>query len=988
MSSSRPDEGIDQFWKTQNSSMFDLHYAERVRCSVTEEEMKKSAEQDAHALIENLRGQGLSPAAFEAEARTIHEAQKTVVRSIEEGFKDRMRSIVKLQRTEKGRLESAHHDALTSRYSIYSVSFPESVSALVAQAKAKATAPIYSGLSNGGAAVSTFPATTSKAAFPPCDKANPTEAAVPATTAAREQNSPSGSGKRPPSKPGRESSHGQKSTVHIPDAGNFKTLPKSPKSRKKSSLGIEARVDSPSIPGSAPLDDNKRAIRTVQFDDVYQNGQAKHKDTIIEYPLGSRKWYILKCERHNIRFTQRPLAGAAKHLNGQPHGGLEKSWDIAIQELGYRVLGCTKALADLNNEVVRIAYEKGYRPVSIINPENKKTKLRSEDAAANSRGVVSRSNMDIKGSSSSSPRERKPSEITSSGPITNPKVFRIYNCIWKHQQYPVLILDWDDQKPGGLDLRLVDTGLLNKKSSPPNCYLYQDAILAWAPGFEDGGLKVHKRKFPAIDGNKGVGWVPAKSLSEFPLYRSDPPRKESHPFNLARQWIAQRKGFSSWGEFEQTRNKTPEEKKVPIRSPSASLFTDNEASDSEHDDDIDIPSSPSNVTEKELQEMQERAGEGSDDSDYTASDVASIVDDEYEAWEEVEADGRPWAFYGLRNKAQDSPRKAEPPSGSTRKRSVKGAELKSSGDEKMRTADIDLVVRSAQGSQSSSGGNSHPEISSRGKPLKESPDQLEKGKDRVTSEVGAGVDGADLSLEQAARQSNSPLVSSTVDNSFLPDAGKQVEHAQAASGVPPSALKALSRSSTGAGDILKGMKRARSEEHPDMDRNISASGPPRSENAKKPRMDIDTPAEPVATCVMSEAPAMPVELSFAPKVPLGPAVFELSSYSKGSISWQREDERSSVRLFYSEGDGTVGSVDGPVKVVIDPTKLRALTQEKLAESKGNSLVTLLGMESDDTPVKIVFDKAKGSKMDIGKIQVRSFIRWIKGINPAIRLLDG
>lgn len=57
------------------------------------------------------------------------------------------------------------------------------------------------------------------------------------------------------------------------------------------------------------------------------------------------------------------------------------------------------------------------------------------------------------------------------------------------------------------------------------------------------------------DKNSEVGWVPAKSLSKFPLYQLDPPEKEDHPFNAARRWVAKKEGFSSWEEFEGAQKK-------------------------------------------------------------------------------------------------------------------------------------------------------------------------------------------------------------------------------------------------------------------------------------------------------------------------------------------------------------------------------------------------------------------------------------------------
>lgn len=118
-------------------------------------------------------------------------------------------------------------------------------------------------------------------------------------------------------------------------------------------------------PTLSASDDQPQGPRTVTFDEVYQDGQAEHKDHIIEYPPKSNQWYILKCEEHHLRFKQRPLRGAAKHMDSRAHGFKGRNADLALQHFGYRVIGCDAMRADINNNEVSRAVAEGYQPIGV-----------------------------------------------------------------------------------------------------------------------------------------------------------------------------------------------------------------------------------------------------------------------------------------------------------------------------------------------------------------------------------------------------------------------------------------------------------------------------------------------------------------------------------------------------------------------------------------------------------------------------------------------
>jgi hypothetical protein len=209
------------------------------------------------------------------------------------------------------------------------------------------------------------------------------------------------------------------------------------------------------------------------------------------------------------------------------------------------------------------------------------------------------------------------------------------------------------------------------------------------------------------------------------------------------------------------------------------------------------------------------------------------------------------------------------------------------------------------------------------------------------------------------------------------------------------------------------VKRIRSED--EAETNTST---PRQEAAKRPRLDTQFEVEDgsgrldaegkgsgqadnevagaatldkqVAMPTAAESMLTPVSTilpSFVPKLPLGPAPFELSSYSKGPISWKCDSEEA-LKLYYDEDKRMLGTVDGPLSISISPAVLGEFSRKELPDTKGNSAITLLSKGKDEDEVRLVFDRAKGSKVEIGKIQVRSFIRWLRQVNPAIHLLGG
>ncbi|KAF4341450.1 hypothetical protein FBEOM_4611 [Fusarium beomiforme] len=217
--------------------------------------------------------------------------------------------------------------------------------------------------------------------------------------------------------------------------------------------------------------------RTIQFDQVYQNGNAKIKFIITEWPPEAQQWYILECREHNTHFIRHPIIEAAQHL-AVMHG-MVNEYSLAVKMLGTRVLNCSAKLAAQNNTIAKQAFDQNLRLTTrIILPENADSAQRIE--------VI-------------------------------PVVGEIYATNYPNlsHTYPILVIPWS-----AFDRFVWREKLLNET---PSCYLFQKKVdqypRGWAKGYEDGGPLFKSRKYPVIYFDKSsfpdrcnVGWVPILSF--------------------------------------------------------------------------------------------------------------------------------------------------------------------------------------------------------------------------------------------------------------------------------------------------------------------------------------------------------------------------------------------------------------------------------------------------------------------------------------------
>ncbi|KAF5529687.1 hypothetical protein FMEXI_13998 [Fusarium mexicanum] len=269
----------------------------------------------------------------------------------------------------------------------------------------------------------------------------------------------------------------------------------------ETSSGPQKRpIDSNKSPESRPTRPTKRVRsdvaqgpltdRTIEFDQVYQNGQAEPKYIIVEH---DGLWYILECNKHRLHFNNHPIRGAQKHLRGKKHNQTSVNYEGAIRALGTLVLDCTEEKVAENNEAARRpSYSQMGRPINSIAP-----------SVAHS--LPTRSNQNR-------------TEI-------DPQPGEVYTTYWSETKkfFAILVLPWRNVGQLGKDLSLTvkDTELIKKV---PSCYRYNhvDESYEWAPHFRPGGQSYPKRKYPIMyfdaavfPGKCRVYWVAA---NEFQFY--------------------------------------------------------------------------------------------------------------------------------------------------------------------------------------------------------------------------------------------------------------------------------------------------------------------------------------------------------------------------------------------------------------------------------------------------------------------------------------
>ncbi|KAI0021735.1 hypothetical protein F4780DRAFT_736405 [Xylariomycetidae sp. FL0641] len=762
-------------------------------------------------------------------------------------------------------------------------------------------------------------------------------------------------------------------------------------------------------------EDHHLAGRTITFDEVYQNGNAVHKDFMQEYPVQSKKWYIFKCEEHEMRFNNRnPLHGAAKHLHGRSHGYPDRSHGTAIKALGYLVTDCNEQRAKLNNDAVAKAYDQGYRPQNKL-PEHFKSAFRGSSSSKQ----IARLQQPVELATGSGQTQasdvafpKSPDRYTSPAigqGITNPKTFHIYLAYWKPEgrYYPAMILGWDDQAGGGLkNQRLRDTSLLQPASNPPSCYRYQsDAIVGWASGYQDGQSRVQWRKFPVMffDESQSVGWMPAKALKKFPIYKKNAPKKQDHPFNAARRWIASREGFGSWETREAVCDKT-NRSNDPADYDDSDIDFDDETGTADTEASRSKPSPDEHPLDPVLQRLLVNGGEIPGDADYSGPDEGNLNagDSEVGNWNEPDSSGRPWAFYSLRNQKSTSERQGHSQSQPVKdnskeiKKGIQAARqltarecqdtTTSEREGVTHTMSSISVKRPVLATQSSP-----QRASSASPPMPEPSFSVSSPTHQVASviptipaqisprETISGTTSTSPMPGKVSHTYNSPVHQQVPGEDDHPDEPtvkvEEVAYTVEQHAVPGSLIG------------LAAVSTAEQSSRPEPRRRASLDEDETIVDRDKEGSSLEMGGGHMGNASVEEA-EQTQKATTAVKFSKN-AVFALSLYESEGTSWTRaSDEEPCTPLYYNEDETKLGTDKGQIAVVIDPMKVVSYGREPIPNSGGKSIVSMRLTEEDGRgPVRVMFDRKKGDEFDTSKVQVNRFIRWLRSVNEDITCPD-
>lgn len=243
--------------------------------------------------------------------------------------------------------------------------------------------------------------------------------------------------------------------------------------------------------------------KTIEFDEVFQGGQARYKHRILEHPEDSGDWYILRCDDHDVHFGFRAAFSAARHLHHRDHGLPYQGGADAIRELGIRVLSCDATKAKQNNDAFTSALKKGYQVYKGIHSEDLHN---SQPPPPARRGLRGRRERDCSSEDEEQVAQQVQRTLKPFDGITNPVAGNLYLGYWRSRNpsspscwHAVVVLPLGDFEAMGLSGSIFETRLI--KGHIPFCYdsvKSTRTILGWAEGFKDGGPDVTKRKFPVM----------------------------------------------------------------------------------------------------------------------------------------------------------------------------------------------------------------------------------------------------------------------------------------------------------------------------------------------------------------------------------------------------------------------------------------------------------------------------------------------------------
>ncbi|KUI57198.1 hypothetical protein VP1G_04519 [Cytospora mali] len=275
---------------------------------------------------------------------------------------------------------------------------------------------------------------------------------------------------------------------------------------------IGGRSEGPSPDPDIPVAKKQKTMRTILFDEV----NAETKDwrfeeisIIVEYPIKSNMWYILRCQQCGlVLFTTQ---GAGQHLSGRTHGSTRR-WGEAVKQLGVHVVDCDAKKARRNNDAFELACLQGHNPKRRLDGapwrfhgscHDKPTASRQEDEIED----MPDSELDLiddgyvpSGEEIDEFMLEKESQKQPFLGVAEPVAGELYQAYWgaDNTWYLVTVLPLGGFQEIGIAGHLQD---LDLELKIPPCYEVDGDsfhIIGWKDGFNDGGSCVTEREFPCF----------------------------------------------------------------------------------------------------------------------------------------------------------------------------------------------------------------------------------------------------------------------------------------------------------------------------------------------------------------------------------------------------------------------------------------------------------------------------------------------------------
>ncbi|KAG8672781.1 hypothetical protein FPOAC2_06186 [Fusarium poae] len=240
--------------------------------------------------------------------------------------------------------------------------------------------------------------------------------------------------------------------------------------------------------------------KSIHYDAVYQNQRAVKKHIIVRRPTDlsqHAKYYIIRCEEHDIGFDDNPLQDALKHLRAK-HGILTASHDTVIDRLGIEVVECDDQKLEQNNAITRKALENGNNALGRHSIRVKDDSGRSELPLPKRICPEFPTPKQNRNQRPTLPRQRH-SQHENEDISLNLVPGNVYIIWWfeTKQWFAGLLMPPHNLESVGIHKPLETLAIFK---TLPACYQYDTSSksLSWAEGYEEGGPKFSERYYPFI----------------------------------------------------------------------------------------------------------------------------------------------------------------------------------------------------------------------------------------------------------------------------------------------------------------------------------------------------------------------------------------------------------------------------------------------------------------------------------------------------------